>query len=111
LTEVAQLSEAGGNDDVVGATQHRYSNLEYVRRKRQLARRVEALSLKLAGVSTAQIAERMGIQLDSVCKLINRTLATAENRAAEEMRALENARLDRAQAAIWPQVLPGTTGP
>ena len=50
------------------------------------------MSLKLAGVSTAQIAERMGIEPDSVRHLINRTLRTAENRAAEEMRELENAR-------------------
>jgi Homeodomain-like domain len=107
LTEVAQVSEAAGNDNVVGATQHRYSNIEHVRRKRQQARRVEALSLKLAGVSTAQIAERMGIQPDTVRKLINRTLATAENRAAEQMREIENARLDRAQAAIWSNVLAG----
>ena len=49
----------------------------------------------------------MGIEPDSVRHLINRTLATAENRAAEEMRELENARLDRAQAAIWSQVLAG----
>lgn len=65
------------------------------------------MSLKLAGFSTVQIAERMGIQPDTVRKLINRTLATAENRAAEQMRELENSRLDRAQAAIWSQVLAG----
>ena len=82
-------------------------NLEDARKKQQRARRVEAMSLKLAGVSTAQIAERMGIQPDTVRKLINRTLQTAENRAVEEMRALENARLDRAQAAIWSNVLAG----
>jgi DNA-directed RNA polymerase specialized sigma24 family protein len=86
MTEVAQISEAAGNDDVVGVTRHRYSNIGDARRKRQQTRRVEAMSLKLAGVSTAQIAERMGIAPDSVRKLINRTLATAENRAAEEMR-------------------------
>ena len=107
LTEVAQVSEAAGNDDVVGATRHRYSNIEDVRRKRQQARRVQALSLKLAGVSTAQIAERMGIQPRSVRELINRTLRVAENRAVEEMRELENAGLDRAQAAIWSNVLAG----
>jgi hypothetical protein len=49
----------------------------------------------------------MGIEPDSVRHLINRTLATAENRAVEEMRELENARLDRAQVAIWPNVLVG----
>jgi hypothetical protein len=36
----------------------------------------------------------MGITPDSARHLINRTLRTAENRAVEEMRELENARLD-----------------
>ena len=49
----------------------------------------------------------MGIEPDSVRHLINRTLATAEHRAAQQMRELQNSRLDRAQAAIWPQVLAG----
>ena len=107
LTEVAQLAEASGNEGVSGNIAARHSNIADARRKKQRARRIEAMSLKLAGVSTAQIAERMGIQPDTVRKLINRTLATAENRAAEEMRELENARLDRAQAAIWSKVLAG----
>ena len=107
VTEVAQVAEASGNEGVSGTIAARHSNIADARRKKQRARRIEAMSLKLAGVSTAQIAERMGIQPDTVRKLINRTLATAENRAAEEMRELENARLDRAQAAIWSQVLAG----
>jgi transposase len=107
VTEVAQVAEASGNEDLSGNIAARHSNIADARKKQQRARRVEAMSLKLAGVSTAQIAERMGIQPDTVRKLINRTLATAENRAAEEMRELENARLDRAQAAIWSNVLAG----
>jgi transposase len=102
VTEVAQVAEAAGNEGVSGST-----GLSAYRRARQRARRVEALSLKLAGVSTAQIAQRMGIKPDTVRHLINRTLQTAENRAAEEMRELENSRLDRAQAAIWSNVLAG----
>jgi DNA-binding CsgD family transcriptional regulator len=106
LTDVAQVAEESGNEECTGSSAYRrHSNLENARSARQRARRVEALSLRLAGVSTAQIAERMGIQPDTVRKLINRTLQTAENRAVEEMRELENARLDRAQAAIWTQVL------
>ena len=107
VTEVAQLAEESGNEDVSGNIAARHSNIADARRKKQRARRIEAMSLKLAGVSTAQIAERMGIKPDTVRHLINRTLQTAENRAAEEMRELENARLDRAQAAIWSQVLAG----
>ncbi len=109
LTDVAQIAEESGNAGVsgsVGLNTH-YRNLGDARKKLQRARRIEAMSLKLAGVSTSQIAERMGIQPDTVRKLINRTLATAETRAAEEMRELENQRLDRAQAAIWTQVLAG----
>jgi hypothetical protein len=49
----------------------------------------------------------MGIRPDTVRHLVNRTLRTAENRAVEGMRELENARLDRAQAAIWSRVLAG----
>jgi hypothetical protein len=111
VTDVAQVAVAAGNEDVSGNIAARHSNIADARRKKQRARRIEAMSLKLAGVSTAQIAERMGIQPDSVRKLISRTLQTAENRAAEEMREIENARLDRAQAVIWSQVLAGTTGP
>jgi transposase len=110
LTEVAQVSEASGNEGVSGNIATRHSNIADARRKKQRARRIEAMSLKLAGVSTAQIAERMGIKPDTVRKLISRTLQTAENRAVEEMRQLENARLDRAQAAIWSQVLAGDYG-
>jgi hypothetical protein len=108
VTEVAQVAEEAGNEGVsgsVGLNTH-YRDLGDALKKRQRARRIEALSLKLAGVSTAQSAERMCIAPDSVRKLIDRTLRTAENRAAEEMRELENARL-RAQAAIWSQVLAG----
>jgi hypothetical protein len=49
----------------------------------------------------------MGIRPDTVRHLVNRTLRTAENRAVEGMRELENARLDRARAAIWSGVLAG----
>jgi hypothetical protein len=66
--DVAQVAEESGKEGVsgsVGLNTH-YRNLEDARKKRQRARRVEAMSLKLAGVSTAQIAERMGIKPDTV---------------------------------------------
>ena len=107
LTDVAKVAEEFGNEGVSGSIAARYSNIADARRKKRRARRIEAMSLKLAGVSTVEIAQRMGIQPDTVRHLINRTLATAENRAAEEMREIENARLDRAQAAIWSNVLAG----
>lgn len=72
-------------------------------------RRVEAVSMRLAGLSFTQIAERMNITEGSARTMVKRSLSKAENRNADEMRELENARLDRAQAAIWPQVLKGDT--
>lgn len=71
------------------------------------ARRIEAMSLKLAGASYEAIGERLGIAPQSVRALITRNLERADNRLVEEMRAIENARLDRAQAAIWKKVLDG----
>lgn len=73
----------------------------------QAARRVEALSLRIAGFSHSQIAERLGISPQGVSDLISRSLDLAENRSVDEMRALEGARIDRAQSAIWAKVLEG----
>lgn len=71
------------------------------------ARRTEALTLRLAGLTMDQIADRLGIGATSVYEMINRSLNQAENQNVEQMRSLENERLDRAQVAIWQQVLNG----
>lgn len=79
------------------------------------ARRTAALSYKLAGLTYEQIADRLStegtvISEDGVRDLITRTLSRAENQGVGLLRELENARLDRAQAAIWPKVLEGDLG-
>lgn len=81
------------------------------KRRRELhqARRAEALTLLLAGLSYEQIGERLGITKQGAIDMIGRSLDVAESRQVDEMRALENARLDRAQAAIWTKVLNGDT--
>jgi transposase len=92
------------------STSHRgtlHRNLDDTRRVADRTRRMEALSLKLAGLGYEQIAERMNMSVSGVKDMVNRTLERAENTAVEEMRSLENERLDRAQAAIWTQVLQG----
>jgi hypothetical protein len=68
---------------------------------------IEALSYRMAGLSYDQIAERMGVAVDTVSKLVERNLTRARNTIAEPMRDLENSRLDRVQAAIWPDALKG----
>jgi hypothetical protein len=77
------------------------------RQERESARRVQAVSLALAGFTNEQIGKQLGIEADSAKKLVQRSLQTAEARNVEEMRALENQRLDRAQAAIWSNVVAG----
>lgn len=75
------------------------------------ARRVEALSLRLAGISYEQIADRLGnISPQGVQDMIKRSLERVESRNVQEMRDIENARLDRAQAAIWDKVIKGELG-
>jgi hypothetical protein len=39
--------------------------------------------------------------------MVNRTMASAPNRQVDELRRVENARLDIAQARIWSKVLDG----
>lgn len=85
------------------------TNISDKRHARERARRIEAVSLRLAGLTYEQIGERLGITKQGVLDLVTRTLERAENEKAHEMRALEGARLDRAQAAIWSRVLEGDT--
>lgn len=75
--------------------------------KAPVRRRTEAVSLRLAGLSYEQIGERLGIEPRSAASLIRRSLRSVESATAEEQREVENARLDRAQAAIWTRVVEG----
>lgn len=79
------------------------------RRAEQSKRRAEIVSLVLAGEPFDTVAERFGITADTVQDVISRTLAAAPTRAdqAAQVRTIEMARLDRAQAAIWPAVIQG----
>lgn len=63
--------------------------------------------MMLAGLTYEQIAAELKVSVSGAKDIVRRTLARAEQRNVEEMRTLENERLDRAQAAIWAQVLRG----
>lgn len=76
-------------------------------REHQRARRAQAVSLRLAGMTYEQIGERLEVSASKAQGLVSRALQRAERGPVEEMRELENQRLDRAQAAIWPRVLRG----
>lgn len=81
--------------------------LDEAREKQARARRVEAMSLRMAGLTYEQIAERLKVSSSRAEQLVNDTLAAAENTQVARMRDLEGQRLDRAQAAIWTQVIEG----
>jgi hypothetical protein len=102
-----EISEIAEDLDLSGPSGPLIHNLDDKRRKRDSVKRSEALSLKLAGLTYEQIAERLEISVSGARDLVNRTLARAENQNVEEMRDLENARLDRAQTVIWTAMLGG----
>ena len=95
--------EEAGLEPVGGKT----SVLDDARRKRQEARRIEAMSLLIAGLTPDQIGEKMQISASAVKALVNRTLERAHNRNVDTLREIENQRLDRAQASIWTKVIGG----
>lgn len=78
-----------------------------VEAEQRRARRVEVMALRLAGFSLEQIAERFDVTSSQVDAWISDTLAAAEAPNVAAMRSLENQRLDRAQSAIWSQVVAG----
>lgn len=71
------------------------------------ARRAEAVTLAMAGLTYEQIGDKLGISTSAAWSLVNRTINETRNYAVDQLRLLENARLDRAQAAIWNDVLEG----
>ena len=74
-------------------------------------RRYQALQMRIAGVSNAVIAQRLGYSSPQrVSKDVTNALKKAakqEAMAAEELLNLEINRLDRMMASVWPRVLKG----
>lgn len=83
------------------------ADLQEVRRRREDERRTEVMSLVMAGFTPDQIAQRLEVSQVAVQNIITRALAARPEPAVDQMRQVENARLDRAQAAIWTKVLEG----
>lgn len=81
---------------------HRARNAEMYQ-----ARRTKALSLRLAGMAWSTIADQIGVSTSTARVIVKDALREGENQNLEEMRAQENARLDRVQAGIWGKVIQG----
>lgn len=75
------------------------------------ARRAQAIQLRMSGVDWDTIAGRLGYAgKAAACKDVSRALEAtrqASDDAAEDLRLVESARLDRLQAAVWAQALHG----
>jgi ABC-type phosphonate transport system ATPase subunit len=78
-----------------------------VREMERAQRRLEAMSLRSMGHGWEEIGNRLGISREGARQLVMDNLERADNREVDYLRALENVRLDRAQVAIWPEVLAG----
>lgn len=71
------------------------------------ARRAQAVTLAMAGLPYDKIGEELGVSPQQAWRLVSRTISETRNYAVDEMRQVENARLDRATTAIWNKVLDG----
>lgn len=72
------------------------------------ARRNQAVTYRLAGMTYEKIAETLGYYDGGAARnVVMRALEHVEAESVRDLRSVENARLDRAQAAIWPRVLQG----
>ena len=83
------------------------------RRLLALQRRQEATRLRMAGLSFREIAQRVGVTPRRAWVMVQESLSEMrrdiEGNVAE-LRAMELARLDVAQAALWKRVLAGEDG-
>lgn len=86
---------------------HKHTSRNNIKRQQRTARNTQAVTLRLSGLTYAQIGERMGISTNSAQRMVTRTLQESQDAAVDNLRSIENARLDRAQAAIWKDVLDG----
>ena len=78
------------------------------RRLRARERFGEALALRLQGVTWRDVARRVGLRSASnVCEGVQRLLREQVHDDIEHLRALENARPDALQAAVWAQATAG----
>lgn len=103
LRDVARAAQAAREGGVVDSTELTRVNRE----SQERATAAEILALRVMGLSISQIAERVSRSESAVEKLLQVTLDKAEVLGVEEMRELENTRLDRAQFAVWADVLKG----
>lgn len=73
-------------------------------------RQKQAVALRIAGATFAQIGDRLGVTAQAAHKMVVKALAdTAKKTAesAEQLRQMELQRLDALQASLWPDAMRG----
>lgn len=80
-----------------------------VKRAARATRKQEALTMRLAGVSTRTIAARLNVHPSTVYAWVKDAIAAIPQEQADELRALELERLDTLFAAVWRDALAGDT--
>ncbi|QNJ55894.1 helix-turn-helix DNA binding domain protein [Microbacterium phage Rasputia] len=95
------------NDHLAAVVEAASAGVASSEKEKQKARRAEALQLRMAGLSYEAIGDRLGISGNAAAQMIQRSLDHAEHQGVAALRAEENARLDRAQMAIWGDVIQG----
>jgi len=79
------------------------------RRVAAAERRARLLALRKTGATYRDIAQAEGISPGGAFKAVQQAIRDIPKEAAEEMRAIEEQRLDNMHAAIWNRALRGDT--
>jgi hypothetical protein len=80
------------------------------RRVQRRERQARALELRIAGASTSQIAKVLGVNRTTAWRLINRALGELVEEVkerAEQLRAIQAARIEADLADLWPRARAG----
>lgn len=70
-------------------------------------RRKQSLTLRLSGMTYAEIAENLGVSNYTAWQDVNQALADIPKSEADQLREEEVGRLDRMQRAVWDAALAG----
>lgn len=79
------------------------------RRVARATRKQEALTMRLAGISTRTIAARLNVHPSTVYAWVRDAIKAIPQEEADELRALELERLDALFYAVWRDALAGDT--
>lgn len=111
------MSDDGAVEDISkaleqapGALSRRYKGEVRGGKELTRARRIMGLNMRIKGHTWDQIAQALGVSETYARGVVMQLLDQGTRQVADEMRAIENARLEVANAAIWPAVKKGNLG-